>query len=70
MGAQSNVHLHNVPSYKILKDRSLTDVELPLQIPYLLYTNLHGVHGFPQFGTCGGPPRDCSWDHSLPYIHI
>ena len=43
MGAQCNVQLHHVPSHKMLKDRiTLTDVEQPSQIPYLLYTNLHG----------------------------
>ena len=48
MGAQSNVHIHNVPSHKMLKDRTtLTDVEQPPQIPYLLYTTLHCGHIFP-----------------------
>ena len=57
MGAQSNVHLHNVPSHKMLKDRTtLTDVEQPSQFPYLLCTNLHGGHRFPKFGTCSGLP--------------
>ena len=48
MGVQYNVHIHNVPSHKMLKDRAtLTDVEQPSQIPYLLYTNLHGEHRYP-----------------------
>ena len=48
MGAQSDVYIHNVPSHKMLKNRTtLTDVEQPPQIPYLLYTNLHGGHRFP-----------------------
>ena len=48
MGAQSNVHIHNVPSHKMLKDKTtLTDVEQLSQIPYLLYTNLHAGHRFP-----------------------
>ena len=48
MGAQSNVHIHNVPNHKMLKDRAtLTDVEQPSQIPYLLYTILHGKYRFP-----------------------
>ena len=47
MGAQYNVHIHSVPSHKMLKDRAtLTDVEQPSQIPYLLCTNLHGEHRF------------------------
>ena len=78
MGAQSNDHLHNVSSHKMLKDRTaLTDVEQLSQIPYLLYNNLYSGHSFPQFGTCGGSPpleqsslRDCSRDPHLPYIHI
>ena len=41
---------------KWLKDRTtLTDVEQPSQIPYLLYTTLN-EHRFPQFGTCGVLP--------------
>ena len=48
MGAQYNVHIHSVPSHKMLKDRAtLTDVEQTSQIPYLLCTNLHGEHRFP-----------------------
>ena len=45
------------------------------QIPYLLYTSLHGGHRFPQFGTCGGLPPHSLSQGTIPetltcYIYI
>ena len=76
MGVQSNVHIHNVLSHKMLKDRTtLTDVEqlhrfliyyMPIYMVDIDFHNLAPVVGCPLKSSPGG----CSRDPHLSYIHI
>ena len=42
--------------YTMCQATKFWKVEQQSQIPYLLYTNLHGGDRVSQFGTCSGPP--------------